>query len=974
MGLGLVGFLGLAAAGAEVRPLEFLRALQQKDYHDAAVDYLEMLKEKGQLPEELAAVWDLEMYTSLRGWAASRAFDPKDFEQLMGQAEKHLKKFLQERPNHPEALNAQVSWGMLSMDRALKHLRAARLLADKDKAQQAKHLTEARALLEAARSQFKQAIERFQARIATVGSMPQKPGPRGKPVQDPLADLQGLQSGLLGAQFQAALLDYYVAQTYTDPNAPARKAALNAAAKALDAIWQLLRYQPTPEGGVSVLGLYAHMWHGKIADELGDYELAQDIYEEVLSSAPDPDAKSVDKTLEPLFAQVQQFAFAILAREDPEQFLKEATDWLRDYAKRWRHTEGYQGVALEVAKARLAQAARASGAEKTRLTKEALTLLGDMRRVASPYQQEALALWREHTKTLPQGTAAEAKTFEQAIGLGDAAMAAGQWDAAVSAYSRAWQLSSASRDAARIAAAKEKLANAKYAAAAELYRANKLEECLRAAELLADEDKTSPIAPQAASLAVAAALNLYVNTPPSDPQKKQAALHQLERIAQYTETHWPGKPEADEARIYRGQALLARGELDKALAAFDSVSPKSPRYPRALSLAAAIHWQRYLALRMAGGADKSKLAAQRAKAFQMAQAGLEGMNKLAEPGKPLSPHHIEAQYLVAAMHFEADEHQQAVALLEPLVEMIKASKAEPDSNTVRICVIAVQSYLRLGETARAGQVSMVLADSGADIPAVNAVLVEFVRTLELARKQADAELIQAVGTGDAKAIDQAKARLASTQGMIGNVLKKLITRKNFTVQGTLVIAEAAAAVGLRSEAAGLLQQVLRTAEADPKAKTRARAQLVGLLRAEGKFQQAYDEVKQLVADNPRALEPLMEQGRILQAWAETDLSKFDEAVAHWTRVRNLLQPPLGRRPRFAEYYEVIYNAAYCLFLQAQRTPASAEQKAIEAMKLLKSAMVLNEKLSGPDMVARYDRLLADLERLVSASKSRPASK
>ena len=971
----IFGSLGALGRAAEVRPLEFLRALEEKDYNDVAVDYLNYLKKKGELPEELAATWDLEMAKSLRGVAASRAFDARDREELAKQAQQYLDKFLQEKPGHPEAANALLSAGTFAVDRALQHLKAAKLLGDKDPQQKAKHLTEARSLLEEARPRFRQAIQRFEAQRAALKTIPAPPPKRGaKQDTGALEDRQRLEGNLLSARFQAALLDYYVAQTYADPNAEARTTALKSAAAALDYIWQLTRLNQQLEA--DPMGKYAHMWHGKIADELGDYELANYIYEEVLVNVPQPDDRGFDAAFEPLYAQVQQFVFAIMAREDRQKFLAEATLWLKAYAKRWRHTEGYQGVALEVAKTKLALADRAGLAEKNRLTSEAMILLSEMTKVPGPYQKEAFDLRRQQSKRGTSASAAEAKTFDEAVTLGNAALEGGQWEEAATAFSRAMDLSSTVRDAKRVAEAKNGLAAAKYNVAHQMYRAGKWTECAGAAESLAREDTTTTAAPQAASLAMAAALNLFASVPAADATNRQAALRRLERIAKFTEETWPGKAEADDARIYLGQALLARGEVEKALAVFDNVSPKSQRLPRALTLAAAVHWQRYLTQKLNPGltadkAGKEKLVAERAKAVQKANAALEGMAKLAEAGKPLVPQHVEAQFLVAQMHFEAGEQKEAVALLKPLVDSIKASKPESlDITTVRICVIAVQAYLALGDTARAGEVGMILADAGEDVPQVNAVLVQFVGMLNLERKKADAALVKATAEGNAKGISDARARLASTQGMIGSVLKKLLTRKQYPAKGLVVIADAAGDVGLSAEARGLYNQVVNQADVDPGLKTYALAQLVGLLRREGKFEEAYTRADQLVKENANTLAPLMERARVVTAWAESDPAKSDQAMAEWIRIRNLLDAlPPAKRPR--EYYEVIYNAANCLYQQALKNPEQTRQKAIEAAQWLKAAMLMNRRLSGPDMVERYKALLEKLKPLIEEKPAAP---
>ena len=137
-----------SAVADEVRPLEFIRSLYAKGYHDLAVEYLTLLKDrqdkgKEEMPRALADIWDLEMAKSLRG-AANRAYDAKDADQLSARAQEYLDKFLKEKPNHPEADNALVSFADFIMDGALRNLANAKMVAGADKEQQAKFLLAAR--------------------------------------------------------------------------------------------------------------------------------------------------------------------------------------------------------------------------------------------------------------------------------------------------------------------------------------------------------------------------------------------------------------------------------------------------------------------------------------------------------------------------------------------------------------------------------------------------------------------------------------------------------------------------------------------------------------------------------------------------------------------------------------------------------------------------------------------------------------
>jgi tetratricopeptide (TPR) repeat protein len=130
--------------------------------------------------------------------------------------------------------------------------------------------------------------------------------------------------------------------------------------------------------------------------------------------------------------------------------------------------------------------------------------------------------------------------------------------------------------------------------------------------------------------------------------------------------------------------------------------------------------------------------------------------------------------------------------------------------------------------------------------------------------------------------------------------------------------------------------------------------LVGLLRNEGKYDEAMKEVEQLIRANPRDLAPLMEKGRILQTWAEQEPKFYSDAIAHWSSLRTTLSRMQKKPP---EYYEVVYNLAACLVFQAKH--GNDKEKALQAEKLLKSSLVLSPNLNGPETVARYNELLQE---------------
>jgi len=511
--LSIVLTLAAAAAKAGDPPLPFVHALQENGYGDVAVEYLKMLQRQPDLPAEVRDVWDLEMARSLKTAAAS-AFDAKDYEALMAESQTYLAKFIKEQANHPEAMTAIASWADFVMKRALEALRQAKTVEAKDKKSYEKLVADARAGLNDARDKFQQSQKKFLARLAELP--PPKPANK-RANRAEVEARQRVEVSLHEAQFQLALIDYYLAQTYLDPKSADRTAGLKKAAQGFDDLYQLNRG--------SVVGLYAHMWHGKTAEELGDLQTALDIYDEVLANAPEPTERNANTGLEPLFTQVERFRLMIVQKQKPLQFLPEATAWLKDY-QRLKQTEGYQGIALDVARAMLDKAGSASSPKKSEMMGSLLKTVTECAKIRSPYQQELVLLRREILAAA--GRDAQVNSFDEAVALGDSAVASADWSSALDAYGKALELAEKTKlkNPTGIAAVREAMGRVRLMLARDLFNKGKLDECVKmAGKIVHDEQGNvrtdSAAAAQASALGVSAMLNLYVATPEA---RKPAAL------------------------------------------------------------------------------------------------------------------------------------------------------------------------------------------------------------------------------------------------------------------------------------------------------------------------------------------------------------------------------------------------------------------------------------------------------------------
>lgn len=997
---------GAAPAAAEDRPLDFVHALQ-KEYGDVAVDYLNQLKaQPGGVPAELRDLWDLEMARSLQA-SSGRAFDAKDAERLMDEAQEHLNRFLKEHPDHTEALSATAAAASFSMKRALAQLDAGQV--NPNKAQKATQLATARQLLQEAKPRFEQARLKFLERLRST------PQPRpGRTVAEKKAERAGLDqraswiNGELDACVQIGKCDYYIAQTYADDEPPLagkvdakakakaapprshggpRDAALRLASKEFDVVWQRLR-NVVDANEVNGVGLLAHMWQGKVEEELGNLRNAEDIYEEVEANFDFKQKKpAVLAPLLPIFAQVEYFHLQIEKQQKtPREYMQKANDWLDEYKSTLVKYDGFQGVALDVAKVELELAKKANLGEKQRLTEDAQRLLSAMTHVRSAFQAQAFRLLRDNSRSVAD--ISKVATFDEAAALGATAWDNGQWSEAVAGYSRALELAAKARDPGLVAKTRQQWGKARLMVANDASGKGQTEQALAAAKQLVGEfkdEKDDAVAPMASAFAVQMALQRYVA---AGPDQKAAALAELEDLAKATVATWPQRPEADDARIALGQAQAVMGRMDDALAVFEHVNPKSPRYPMSLYLAGRAYWFRYIkAKQSTAEVDKQKAAADRDKAIKLVEKSF-GLLQAGEKDKVRNQQLMDAQLLLGQMRLDAGDAAKAVRLLEPLVNQIKAGKVENfDATTTAIFNSAVRAHVMLGHIDRAAAIGQILLDAGPDNTQTNAVLVDFARFLGNESGKIEVE-ISKLGDDRKERKGELLTKVSGMHDTLAEFVEKLLGRQQHSIGGLVYLADTCAALGapskegedtdsekerkkkLRDEAKkvflGILDQMAKDpefAQAAAKAETSVRAQLIGLQSLDGEYQEASRNADQLMSKYPRALEPMMVKGRILQDWAAKDPAHYAEAATHWSHIFNALQGMRRKSPSLlAEFYLVAYNLAYCLNGQADQLQGNAkEDKKHEAAKLLKSLLYQSSTLGGDTkMVARFNELLKTL--------------
>lgn len=715
------------------------------------------------------------------------------------------------------------------------------------------------------------------------------------------------------------------------------------------------------------------MWEGKALEEMGDFATALEIYDEVMSARP-PDKDNRQAQWAAMFDEVNRYRLMLLGRNKKyEELISDAEEWLKGH-ERIKRSNGYQGIALELAKAYLEVSKTLKGSQATEATNKAKSRLADIKAVPSDFQKEAISLLR----LASGGADAPLTSFEEAIAVGDgSAKAASEataaadiksnWGEAEKAYAKAIELSAAVKDKNRVLATRMMLATAQY-------QVGKAAEGYTTALTLAKENTGYAKAPAAASLAVNIALYLYGQT------RDAAAMERINESTELLLKQWPQHAEADDARIAKGKLKLLPVPPDTkgAIEIFTSVNPASDRYPTALQLAGQTHWRAYIDEKKKGDAAKPDvLQSNRQKTVEFLEKSLVAFGKVENGGAALAQSLQDTQLLLAEVHMDGNKIEEALQLLQPMVDALKSKPpAGMDKTTLRILVNSMRAYATLDKVNDSVDVGNILVTSGEDIPPVNGVLIEFAKMIRGEWKKAAAELIAAEAAAKTNAtaegeedgrVKNAKFAETAKREALSNLLEKLNERKQYDLAGLVFLAESSQEIGLTEKARDQFQAIIDRSAADPafakvaaKAMTRVRSQLISLLRAAKNYDESLKQVEALLKEQPNALEPLIEKGNILQALAEADPKRYDEAVKWWTNIRLKLQSAPGKKP--PAYYEVVYNCAFCLAAQKQA------DKSTQAAQLLNATLVLSPQLDGPDRVEKYKALLKQLP----AAKTAPA--
>ena len=629
------------------------------------------------------------------------------------------------------------------------------------------------------------------------------------------------------------------------------------------------------------------------------------------------------------------------------------------YKKALNQEWGYQAAELELAKHILADADKETNPSvKKRLVDEALKLLKEMAGVRSEFQREAIIL-----RNKASGNAEEtAQNATEAMAYADGEIKKGNWARALYWLNQAKAFMAGKKIEAKDAAHVTELI-----AACELAPINKdfddtqrKNPAFNKEKYLAwyegfnkiarnPEYKKTDSARDAATHAVYCAATLYGSA--SDIARhsrgeaaKQAAAERdeankrLKDITGFVIAAYPQSAEADDARMKLAIATLLDGNLLQAAAAFESIDSESEKYTDALIAAGKVRYQLYFAEKKQAEAKRETTTMQEnlTKAIAHLSEAIPRIERNLKPGDPYPDSLMETQVLLAQAYLECDQNKESLAVLQPLIEAImKLKPTELSDLMVEMFRLGVRANLRLKNFDEAGRVGGVLIDLGPDNPRVNGTLVQFIQRVDAERRALVTKLNDLPDDTPEPELDGIRNDLQSIITMLGNMLLKMSSREQLNAESMVYIGQLFGELGMIDESEKQYGNLLKKADEDPDFRKDAeklfawvRSQQVELLRKRGKYAEALEQAKKLSDEYKGALEPLVSQAEILQAWAEKEPSdqRYEEAISKWTEIRRGLE---AKRKRPPAYYDSVYNTAALLLSQAKALLPTNKEAALE---------------------------------------------
>ncbi|MBV08187.1 hypothetical protein [Rubinisphaera sp.] len=964
--------------------LKFLEGLRERQYYDTAMVYLQTLEERPDVPQDIKQILPYERALTL---LASSAYvqSPEAQTEQLDQAQAFLEKFLKDTPQHELAARANTELANIMLGKARVLIWQSQSPSNIEN--RAKFQQDARALITSGRAIYQKALDSYKMLWESFGVfIPEDE-------KEKRAQRETAEGLYMRAQLDLATCTYEEAQTY-DKGSEKFLELLRKASLEFEDVHTKYRSQ--------YAGLFARTMQGKCFEEQDDIRKAIGIYDELLGHPGN------SAGLKRLQSQVRHFRLICLnheTRKDYQLVIMEADEWLKANRAFSRSTTGL-GIRWEMAQAqeKLAMDRTTVESDKTRLLRQALENAREINKYAGPYKDVSNSMIQRVLVALDREPG-DPKDFDSAFGTANSlleqigklreqlkaaektgnkeeiAKVEGELQAVLSETERLYRLAlnlvTPAVDISQINATRYRLAYM-------FYLQRKSFETAVVGDYVASRAMNSDptMALDGAYLAMAGLMQA-VNDAPKD--QKKAILNMMVETCEGIATNWPNSDRATDARMEMGRIYRLYEEPLEAAKWYSQVPDTVPQYATAQLEAGQAYWNAYLnaIVKENSEATPQELKEWQNQAAKFLASGIAERQKGLPENRESPPELIRAKVSLSQIEIMRGNDAKAVEYLtvEPhsVVKAVAVEEGKPrpkeESNvkSTTFASFAFQQLLRAyigtkqldkAEEARS-QLEKVAGQSGGE--ALTAVYVELGRELQN-------ELERLRKQGDQK-------RLADVRSGFESFLTTLFNRKSGQNYSSLIwIAETyfGLAEGTSEEpqkakqyyasASKTYQEIINrgkndTKFIDPARLTGVRLRLVNCQIEEGDFSSAEENVKIVLAENPKALDAQIAAADVYQAWGNADgePEKFLTAVRGkeedgasiwgWGNIgKRLLMiidggsapPEYIERNREVQYHLAQSRVQYADF-------ASAEKDRLEQLERAKADIITFARLS-PDLV------------------------
>jgi tetratricopeptide (TPR) repeat protein len=864
---------------------------------------------------------------------------------MIDEALVHLEQYRTDHPDTDEAMDARGEITGVNVARAQRLFAEARLDGNREQASQRR--AEGLVLLDKAAPELDSIIERYEKLLSQVIARPADEPERTRRRRPGTRDTRSprqvmLEARRLDVELRRGIVDYLAGQAFDRSSPQGKKKSDERLDQAVTRFNQL--FQKYRSAG-TLAASYALLWEGRVRQELGQMQEAEDIYKEVLSGEP-AQTTGVDEVRAELWSQARLFWCQVKnLTGQPEEIVNNryysAVTWLNRSADRRRERFAL-GIQLELAKAYFALAEKlpADDKESRRLIRDAMKLLSDgVCRYSSEFMPEGFAL-RDKYASRVSGVGDEMSSFDEAMFIGGTALAAKDWAKGIESYRRAIEL-------ARRETSKDQLGEARYRLGMALVQSGQVEEGLKVAVELAEGEATK-FSADAAGLVIASRWKEYREaTSATSSANGSASIEkvtaELRSAIERATSRFPKSPQAETARFLRAFLLGAEEKFEESAAAYQEVTPVAGNFAESRLRAGQMLWRAYRKKEERKESvgtlaeDARKLLQESASAFEKERTEAAEM--------PIGA--IEARLTEARLLAGIGQPKEALSTAAPLVEAVRKGKPTGIERwSVDILVTAVESAMASGQLDQAEKIVDAMMAMPAGGERVSLVLVRLGKTM-----QEEVKRLESQG-------ESAKAQ--AKQKSLEEFLSKLGQRPDQNVATLRYLAESYEAIGRPADAATTLARAIdqireREKESPEREKLLSSLQTrrVRALRQTGEYAVALQEVDSLLAGHrasgkktfPLPLE--LERCEILDAWGLKEPSRGPEALSAWSNLAEKLRG-VASKPR--EYF--LARLGMAKWTTRQTGPAAG-------VNILKSTLTLHPDGGGPALKGEIESLLQE---------------